>query len=288
MAIVGRIREIWRYPVKSMAGEQLTSSLVGAKGVSGDRGWALRDKQAKEIRGAKKMPQLMLCSASYREEPSDTRIPHVAIQLPDGAQLGSDHPEINGRLSALLGRTVTLWPQQPASNTEHYRRGVPDNADIMLEIREVFGRTPDEPLPDLSMFPKEILAFTSPLGTYFDAFPLHLLTTATLAMLMKKNPSARWEVRRFRPNFVIETEPELTGFVENDWCDRTLQIGALTIQCSLPTPRCIMTTLAQPGLEQDSSVLRTIVHDANQNVGVYATVLTPGQVTVGDTVELLP
>ncbi|HXG21474.1 MAG TPA: MOSC N-terminal beta barrel domain-containing protein [Methylomirabilota bacterium] len=288
MPLIGVIKEIWRYPVKSMAGEQLTRSMVGAKGVYGDRGWALRDEQAKEIRGAKKMPQLLLCSASYREEPSDARIPHAAIQLPDGVQLGSDHPEINVRLSALLGRTVTLWPQQPASNTEHYRRGVPDNPDLMLELRELFGRTPDEPIPDLSVFPKEIFEFTSPPGTYFDAFPLHLLTTATLTMLAQQNPSARWASQRFRPNFVIDTAPEFSGLVENDWCNRTLRIGALTIQCSLPTPRCVMTTLAQPGLEKDPSVLRTIVREANQNVGVYATVLTPGQVSVGDTVELLP
>ena len=137
MPIIGHIKEIWRYPVKSMAGEQISSCLLGPKGVPGDRGWALRDEQAKEIRGAKKLPQLMQCAATYREEPSESRIPHVHMRLPDGTALGSDHPEAAARLSALLGRTVTLWPQQPVSNTEHYRRGAPDNPDIKQELREI-------------------------------------------------------------------------------------------------------------------------------------------------------
>ncbi len=287
MPTVGHIKEIWRYPVKSMAGEQISGCLLGPKGVPGDRGWALRDEQAKEIRGAKKLPQLMQCAATYREEPSESHIPQVQIRLPDGTTLGSDQPEAAARLSALLGRTVTLWPQQPVTNIEHYRRGAPDNPDMRLEIREIFGRTPEEPIPDLSTFPKEIFEFTSPLGTYFDAFPLHLLTTASLAILAQRNPTAQWDVRRFRPNFVIETTTGTDGLVENEWLGRKVQIGALTIHCPLPTPRCVMTTLAQQGIEKDPSILRTVVRDADQNVGVYATVTTPGQVKVGDPVEVI-
>ncbi len=158
---------------------------------------------------------------------------------------------------------------------------------MMLEMREIFGRTPDEPIPDLSVFPKEIFAFTSPLGTYFDAFPLHLLTTASLDMLAQRNPAAQWNVRRFRPNFVIETTTGISGLVENEWLGRSVRIGALTIHCPLPTPRCVMTTLAQQGIEKDPSILRTVVRDADQNVGVYATIITPGHVKVGDMVELM-
>jgi hypothetical protein len=287
MAVVGTIKEIWRYPVKSMAGERLESSMVGLNGLPGDRGWALRDEQAQEIRGAKKMPQLMLCSATYLEEPTETHIPAISMRLMDGTTLKSNDLDANTRLSAMLGRTVTLWPRQPESNTEHYRRGAPDNPDMMLELRELFGRTPDEPLPDLSIFPKEIFEFTSPLGTYFDAFPLHLLTTASLNALSQRNPAAQWDTRRFRPNFVIETTVEQQGLVEIGWCGRSLRIGGLTLQCNLPTPRCVMTTQAQAGLAKDPSVLRTIVRDADQNLGVYGVIQTPGRVTVGDTVEIL-
>ncbi len=287
MVMVGTIKEIWRYPVKSMAGERLTSSMVGHKGLLGDRGWALRDEQAQEIRGAKKLPQLMLCSATYVEEPTETHIPSISMHLADGTTLKSNDADVNARLSAMLGRTVTLWPRQPESNTDHYRRGAPDNPDMMLELRELFGRTPDEPIPDLSVFPKEIFEFTSPLGTYFDAFPLHVLTTASLNTMSQRNPSAQWAAQRFRPNFVVETNADQHGLVEIGWCGRSLKIGGLTIQCNLPTPRCVMTTQAQAELAKDPSILRTIVRDAEQNLGVYGVIQTPGRVAVGDTVEVL-
>lgn len=270
-----------------MAGERLTSSMVGHKGLLGDRGWALRDEQAQEIRGAKKLPQLMLCSATYVEEPTETHIPSISMHLADGTTLKSNDADVNARLSAMLGRTVTLWPRQPESNTDHYRRGAPDNPDMMLELRELFGRTPDEPIPDLSVFPKEIFEFTSPLGTYFDAFPLHVLTTASLNTMSQRNPSAQWAAQRFRPNFVVETNADQHGLVEIGWCGRSLKIGGLTIQCNLPTPRCVMTTQAQAELAKDPSILRTIVRDAEQNLGVYGVIQTPGRVAVGDTVEVL-
>ena len=106
--VVGRVTELWRYPVKSMAGERLGSCTLGPRGIPGDRGWAIRDESAGEIRGAKKLPQLLLCAARYAEEPTDGRIPPAEIVLPDGARLWSDRPEAAERLSALLGRRVTL------------------------------------------------------------------------------------------------------------------------------------------------------------------------------------
>ena len=123
--LVGRVKEVWRYPLKSMAGERLEACGVGARGLYGDRGWALRDDAAGEIRGAKISPALMPCSARYREEPTETKVPHVDITLPGGARTASDDPEVNARLSELVGRKVTLWPLRPASDRAHYRRAMP-------------------------------------------------------------------------------------------------------------------------------------------------------------------
>lgn len=286
MAVVGRVRELWRYPVKSMAGERHERLVVGPRGIVGDRGWAVRDEQAGEIRGAKKLPALLRCAARYTAEPSIETVPPVEITLPDGARMRSDDANVDGRLSALLDRRVTLWPLQPASALDHYRRAAPDHPDLVTELREVFGRVGDEPLPDLSAFPAEILEFTSPLGTYFDAFPLHLVTTATLATLAAKTPAARFDVRRFRPNVVVESAAA-SGLVEVDWTGRTLAVGAARVAIDMPCVRCVMTTLAQGDLPKDPSVLRTIVRDAAQDVGIYATVATPGVVAVGDVVELV-
>jgi uncharacterized protein YcbX len=287
MGSVGTIREIWRYPVKSMQGERLESCRVGSKGIPGDRGWALRDEVAGEVRGARAFPALLLCSARYREEPGDGPSPHVDIRLPGGEVIGSDDPSVSNRLSALLGRRVSLWPIRPASERDHYRRIQPEPTRFEEAVRELFSREPDEPLPDLSVFDPELFEFVSPLGTYFDAYPLHLLTTATIDALTRCNPRAAFDVRRFRPNFLIATGEEAEGLAELDWCGRTLRIGRMDAACAIPTPRCGMTTHPQPGLEKDPSILRTIVREAAQNSGIYASVASPGRVELGDEVKLL-
>ena len=277
-----RVGEIWRYPVKSMGGERIDSCTLGALGIPGDRGWALRDEPSGEIRGAKKLPDLMHCRARYTSEPGDGEIPQVLIETPEG-DFRSDDEDVGSRLSGFLGREVSLWPRQPAANEDHYRRRPPDDPDFEKELRSIFGRTPDEPLPDLGGFPAEIMEFVSPLGTYFDAFPLHLLTTSSLRSLGISNPKARFDGRRFRPNFVLETDEE--GLVEAGWAGRPFRLGEALVRVEMPTVRCIMTTLPQGDLEKDPSVLRTIVAEAEQNVGVYATVVSAGRVSVGDLLE---
>ena len=284
---VGTVRELWRYPFKSMQGERLKASLLGPSGVLGDRGWAVRDETAGEIRGAKKLPALLRCSARYVREPEADTVPAVSITLPDGADCRSDEPGAAQALSRLLGRDVTLWPRRPVAETEHYLRAVPPpGTDLETELRADFGRTPDEPLPDLSVFPAELFQYTSPLGTYFDAFPVHLVSTRWIAFLAGKNPGARFDVRRFRPNFLIEPVAGGGDRPENDWCGRTVRVGQARVAIQVPCPRCVMTTLPQPDLAHDPGVLRTIVRDSEQNVGVYASVVEPGRVAEGDAVVL--
>jgi uncharacterized protein YcbX len=286
MQSIGTIKEIWRYPVKSMAGERLQRSEVGALGIPGDRGWAIRDEKAGEIRGAKKLPALIRCRARYLAEPTSTEIPPAEITTPDGAKFRSDSADASARLSELLGRTVTLWPIQPAANRDFYRRSAPDNPDMTAELREIFGRLEDEPIPDLAQFPREILEFTSPLGTYFDAFPFHVLTTASLRALAAHNPAGNFDSRRFRPNVLVETKSGIDGLAEAGWSGRTIKIGETRIKLEMPTVRCAMTTLEQSDLPKDSSVLRTIVREAAQNVGSYATVVRAGAFAIGDEVIL--
>ena len=112
----------------------------------------------------------MRCRARYDAEPDGEGVPPATMTLPDGTRLHTGDADVNARLSELVGREVTLWPLQPAENREHYRRGLPDNPDFETELRQMFGRLPDEPLPDLTGLPPELFEYTSPLGTYFDAF----------------------------------------------------------------------------------------------------------------------
>ena len=281
---IGTVREIWRYAVKSMAGESLAQTHVGSLGVPGDRGWALRDETAGEIRGAKKLPALMRCHARYRSEPGADAIPQADITLADGTTTATDDPQVHARLSALVGRPVTLWPRRPPEDRDHYRRGLPDHPDMDTELRQVFGRLADEPLPDLSTLPPEIFEFTSPLGTYFDVSPIHLLTRASLATL---GPADRFDRRRFRPNVLVDTPDDQRGLLEAAWVGREIRVGAAVLRGELRTMRCSMVTAAQADLPKDPSILRAIVHDADQCLGLYASVSTPGAVAVGDPVVLV-
>lgn len=307
--LIGRIQQIWRHPVKSMAGEKLNDCIVASRGIPGDRGWALRDETTGEITNGKRIPLLMQCAARYREEPSNVIVPHVDLTFPDGTHSASDYKHVNSRMSEVLGKKVTLWPLQPPSNKAHYRRNttrariagrmgriqsfrsllpkLTSFGAMNRQLREMFAREPDEPVPDISVLPPELLEFTSPPGTYFDAFPIHVLTTASLETMGRLNPTAAWDVRRFRPNFLIKTNEEIQGLVEAGWPGRILRLGIVELKCEIPTARCGMTTHAQSGLPKDPTVLRTIVKDADQNLGIYATVVQAGCILQGDRVELL-
>jgi hypothetical protein len=284
--IVGRIAEIWRHPVKSMEGERIARATLGDDGIPGDRAWAVRDEERGGIRGAKKIPRLMQCKARYASEPQPaSAAPAPEIVLPGGAVVRASDPGAAERVSAAVEHKVTLWPLLPASALDHYKRGAPDSTDVLTELRAIFGRTPDEPLPDLAKFPAEIMQYESPPGTYFDAYPLLILTSATLRRLSSLEPRSVIDVRRFRPNFLIEAEGE--GFPEVAWAGRQLRVGGAALDVVGPCPRCVMITHGFGDVPQDAGLMRTVVKEADQNVGAYARVARGGDVRVGDAVELL-
>jgi hypothetical protein len=204
--------------------------------------------------------------------------------LPGGGVLRAGDANAAERISAAVERRVTLWPLLPASALDHYRRGAPDSPDLLTEMRAMFGRTPEEPLPDFAQFPPELLEYESPPGTYFDAYPLLVITEATLRRLRALAPRSVIDVRRFRPNLVIATESE--GFPEATWTGKQLRIGGATLDVLAPCPRCVMITHGFADLPQDASLMRTVVKEADQNVGAYARVARAGEVRVGDVVEL--
>lgn len=111
VSVIGTLSTLWRYPVKSMGGESLTSALVTEQGLLGDRGWAVRDGSTGLITDGKKIPKLMVCQARYLEEPTEAaldRLPALAISLPAGQELRSDDASVDAHLSDYCGRPVTL------------------------------------------------------------------------------------------------------------------------------------------------------------------------------------
>ncbi len=286
MARVGVIKEIWRFPVKSMQGDTIERCKVTQTGVAGDRRWAMRDEGRAEITWGKRYPQLMLCSARYRAEPSDDAITPVVITFPDGQTIGSDDARVNAKLSELIERDATLRAIEPASNLEFYKRHKPDEQVFLEEMTELFAREPGEPVPEMSLFPEVLMDHVAVPGTFFDNEEIHMITTASMDYMRRKNPGANWDIRRFRPNFYIETDPAVTGLVENDWVGKTLAIGSATLEITMPTVRCGMTVRPQADIEYDKSILRTVVKEGDQCLGVGAHVRVPGEIKQGDTVEL--
>jgi uncharacterized protein YcbX len=287
---VGFVRELWRYPVKSMAGETLAECRIAERyGVPGDRGWALRDEEAGEIRGAKKIPALLQLGARYLEPPSGAATPPVSITLESGDEIRSDDPDASARLSKHLGRRVTLCARRPAEDREHYRRAEPIT-DMEATIRETSELLPDEPTPVLSEVPVDlsiVADHVSPPGTYFDYFQLHLLTTQSVASLAALAPGSQIDRRRFRPNLLIEAVDGLSGFCELDWCGKGLAIGDVRLDVVMPMMRCGMITCAQAELPRDPSIMRALVRDCDMNLGVGAQVLEAGRARVGDEVRLI-
>jgi uncharacterized protein len=275
-----RIDQIWRYPVKSMIGGQVDTAELTPNGILGDRTWAVRDQVRGGIRGAKILGGLMRLSARY----VDGHGGPVAITLPDGAVVTTDDPSAAAAVSAAIGHEVTLEPLAPADDLAHYRRGAAYHDDPMEELRSIFGRTEDEPLPDFSVLPPTIFEHESPPGTYHDAFPLMLMSTSALRSLGEALPASTIDIRRFRPSLIVDTG-EVPGHPEQAWEGRRLRVGTTTLEITTPCPRCVMVTREIDGdVPQDRTILRHIVRDLGQNVGVYATVVTPGTIRTGDAV----
>jgi hypothetical protein len=281
--VIGSLQQIFRYPVKSMGGEALSDVQIEAHGIPGDRAWAVRDEERGGIRGGKRFPELMRCSARYLSDPPLTGSAPARVTLPDGVEMNIDDKAMPDALSRLIDSPVSVWPLMPAEMLDHYVRGAPVLDDMEAELRRIFGRNEDEPLPDLGAFPAELARYESPPGTYFDAFPLLLMTNQSLAHLSTIARDHEFDVRRFRPNLLIAADAN-TPFPERDWVGRKLLIGNAEVEITMDCPRCVMTTHGFAELPGDPGIMRTLVREASGNLGVYARVTNAAAVSIGDPV----
>ena len=281
-AVLGSVVSLWRYPVKSMMGEELNASDVTEHGLLGDRVYAVVDSADGKVASAKnprKWPQLFDFRAAFVDVPrSGAQLPPVRITLPDGNMLSSTQTDVNRTLSGVLNREVTL------EVTERPQR-------VVVESTFPNPWTPkaEEYWPDMEGldYRDTVTDFDLPEGTFFDCAVVHVLTIATLDRLRELYPQGRFEVRRFRPNLVLQTADGVKDFVEDAWIGHTLAIGdQVRLSISGACPRCVMTTLAQGDLPKDPGILRTAAQHNQVNVGVYASVRQGGRVRRGDEVRL--
>jgi uncharacterized protein YcbX len=271
MTTVGRgdgwsVASLWRYPLKSMMGEELNASDVTESGLLGDRSRALVDAETSKVVSAKnpkKWPTMFDCRAAFTVPPMLGKpLPPVRVTLPDGVGVTSDDSRFAALVSAALGRPVTLATAGTTTSPslEEYW---PDLVELDHQ-----DTVTDEEMPP---------------GTFFDLATLHVLTTATIDKLRELYPQGRFEARRFRPNIVLRPDDKVVDFVESSWVGRELRLGDdVVLQITDHCPRCVMTTLPQGDLPKDSGILRTAARYNAVHVGVYAEVRRAGVVRRGD------
>lgn len=274
------ISQIWTYPVKSLQGVVVESAELHDLGVLGDRKWALRDVDRGHLANCRQTPGIMSLSATVDDDGH-----HVTIGLDDGRTVSSSDAAVHEVLSEVLGRRIELVSLAPRDDLDFFRRkpsaapSAAPAADPMAELRGIFGREDDEPLPDFAKFGAGVLEFESPPGTFHDCFPLMVMSTSALRSMSLAVPGSVIDVRRFRPSFVVDTGDQ-TGHPEFAWAGRRFAIGSAVIEVVNDCPRCAaITKQVGPDVPADRDILRHVVRDLGQAVGVYCNVVEPGTIT---------
>ena len=290
---VGTIAALWRFPVKSMLGEELGASDLGEGGIVGDRAYAIRDRETGKVASAKHpklWPNLLACRAAFVEPPHPgDDLPPVRVELADGSSVLSDAADVDAVLSRFFGREVEL--AHAAQNGYTIDQYHPDE-----ENYDPDGHRDEVVAVGLgaAFFNERGLPSAVAEGSFFDLFPLSVLTTSSLDKLGELEPQSRFDARRFRMNVIVETTAP--GFVENGWPGRTLAIGDdVRIGVALPDPRCVMPSLAQEDLPKDSGILKGLARHNRIDVagalypcaGVYAVAQSTGTIRKGDGVTLI-
>jgi uncharacterized protein YcbX len=233
------VREIWRYPVKSIGGERLDAAKVGENGITGDRSWGVRDEMTGMVLTGRREPRLLMATAHLEDgEP--------VIEIGDGSLLRS-----SGELSAWLDRPVELV--QAGSGPATFE-GV---SDVETE--------------------RDWTTWQGPSGTFHDG--------RSTVSLGSDTTLAGYDPRRFRLNLLLEHSGDGT---EDDLIDADLTIGTAGLYVRKPIERCVMVTRAQIGLDRDLGVLKRVVAERNNRLGVGAVVHREGLITVGDVVMPFP
>jgi len=273
---IGIVAALFRYPVKSMLGEQVAELEITERGAIGDRAYALRELATNRIVSGKKFHAMFKFRAAYEEPPAVGRLAPVAIRMPDGSTIHAEDANASGLIGAVLGAKVKL---ERCESIARERAGIDPKtvfADVPVE-KVIPGLTADTMPPDFSLSP----------GSFFDSAPMHVLASGTLRHLAKLTGGSIFDPRRFRPTIFVDTGLSDDRFVEDGWEGATIRVGDhLRIIKPRPALRCVMTTHPQDDLPRDYAVLRTAAQHHRANVGVFAQIGTPGKVRLGDPVFL--
>lgn len=287
------VTQIWRYPVKSMGGELIDEGSVGERGIHLDRGWAIRDEKLGAIRSARYIPRILMCTARYLHGTNAGLVPHVEITLPDGETVNSDDSQVNRKLSDAIGKHVSLLSLRAPDDVDLLKKS-PDGyvtGSFETELRLMFGLAPGDPLPDRSRMPtkisQELSELSAPAGTFFDAFPLSVMTTSTIRVLQQYAPDVDLDVRRFRPNILLDNGRDDAAMHESAWVEQKIKLGTVELNVVMEIARCIMIAAQQPNLSKASVLNRAVIKEMRQMMGVYCQIGREGKVRLGDELHIM-
>jgi len=269
---VGSVVDLWRYPVKSMMGEELNAAEVTDRGVVGDRHFAVVDASTGKVAGAKnprKWGNFFDYRAAYVEPPKrGSKVPAVRVTLPDGMVVTSEQPDVAQVLSRAFGREVAFVEagdgESPARQAEEYwpdMEGL-DHRDTVTE-------------------------WELPTGTFFDLAVVHLLTTLRSSVCASSIRTDALKCAAFgrtswsRPRRISRASSRTTGSITPSGIGDEVRLR-VTGAC----PRCVMITLSQADLPKDPGILRTAAQHNQANVGVYAEVIAGGTIRRGDRITV--
>ena len=241
-----RVLELWRYPVKSLGGEQLDATVVGEAGLVGDRAWGIHHADTDTVLTARRAPELLFATARMVADgaaSADAASATVVITLPDGrGEVSSADPDVDARLSDWLGRSVTLV--RPGRQGATYENPMDENESDWIQ-------------------------WQGPAWSFHDS-------TKSMLSIVGRDTLGERDVRRFRTNVVIE------GGGEDALIGSKATLGSSLLSVTKAIDRCVMVTRPQPGLERDLGVLRSIIRERQNLLSVGAMVLSAGPVAVGD------
>ena len=267
------VAELWRYPVKSMGGERVESLELRVSAVVGDRRWAVRNMETGKIASAKRprpYGQLLEWSASTCAEG------RVIVTAPEGREFVAGSGDLDGALTEALGEPVQVVEVEEGRE-ETYGSEWPEIPGTVLSDVEV----------DLPV------AVLTEKTSFVDASAVHIIVNQSMAHLASLLDGVKLGVRRFRPNIVLDALGD-TGsgeFADLAWKNLDVKVGDVDLRVADATPRCVMTTLAQPGYDQAKSVLQVLAATARKEFefgafacfGTNAEVTAAGTIHVGDT-----
>jgi uncharacterized protein len=241
--VFGKIAELWRYPVSGFRGERLSSVQTLTTGLSGDHVYALRSKETGKILDPK------VFQFSWGETQGAPSMLQLKAEL-----VGDPAGEHSVNITDPDGRVFSI-----------------DDPDIDAVLSETLRHQ-----VELVKYPRIVESRAKAGRT------VHLLTSASLSYIKSFHPKGDFDVRRFRPNIVVDTPGGVSGFVEETWQGVSVSAGQSVLKIGKGNRRCNVTTMKQGDLGEDPAILQVIEKENERRLGVLCTVLGEGRVSVGD------